>query len=441
MSTPQPQLDPPVPAQWRNVPASNPSTAATDERAWWKAFGDARLDALIEQALHDNLDIAQAVERLRAARLLDHHASDRFLPTLRARTDDAIDPDASASFFIIGFDALWELGLFGQRSAAEQIVRAQFEGARISLHAARVSLVAEVTRNWIELRSAQHQEAAQSRMRDAAAEKLRLLRIREKLALISPQELARAEAELAQADASLAEPRRTMNACVRRLAVLAGRNEPDPAWLESGPQPLLGEWRLTSIPADLLRTRPEIAGAEADVLRAAGELGVSRAQIYPYIGLRAAIQWSTDITSYRRTTSRGILSLGPVIDIPLFDWGNRVANAHARGHELKASVLAYRQAVLNGVAEVETALGDLEHLREREAATARASLALSSGVAAVRVRVDLGLDSPIELHERRIENERSGLALLEARAARDLAYVSLYKALGGAPMPAVAEQH
>jgi outer membrane protein TolC len=112
-----------------------------------------------------------------------------------------------------------------------------------------------------------------------------------------------------------------------------------------------------------------------------------------------------------------------------------VAAAHAKDHELKAAVYAYRQAVLQGVAEAETAMGDLEQSRTREDATQRASVALDSSITALRKREELNLGSKLDVQEGLIENQRAQLELVSAIAARDLAYVSLYKALGGAAMP------
>lgn len=434
-----PDLKTDLPAQWRNATPAEGAAAAPDLRGWWHVFGDPQLDKLVDDALASNLDLQQAAERIRAARLLNRHSGDRFLPNLHARTNDAIDPDASASFFIAGFDSTWELGLFGSYKGAQRIAQGDLDNAEASLQGARVSLIAEVVRQWIELRAAQQQEILLQRTADTQAEQLRLLGVRQNLRLASTQDVAQARAAEAQARAALADPRKAANAAAQQLALLLGRTEPDPAWLEPGELPQLGELRVPTAPADLVRTRPEIAAAEANVLRAAGELGATRAQMYPNLQIGAAMQWSTDITSYRRTRSRGIFSLGPVIDIPLFDWGSRVAAAHAKGFELKAAVLAYRQAVLQGVAEAETAMGDLQQSYERERAHRQATEALTAGVAALKTRVDLKLASPLEARQGQIDSDRGELALLQARTERDLAYVSLYKALGGAPLPPAHE--
>jgi NodT family efflux transporter outer membrane factor (OMF) lipoprotein len=437
LSAPEIQLDPPVPAQWTNLPAVN-SSAAPATGSWWQAFDDKRLDALVDEAQKQNLGLAEAIERLRAARQLDRHARDPFLPNLSARTDDAIDPDASASFFVAGFDSIWEFGFFGQRASAERVGQAGLDAAVAGVRGARVSLTAEVVRRWIELRAARQQESVLLRLCEASADRVARLRVRAGLALASQAELANADAELAMAQAELAGPRRLINASMMQLAVLVGRNRPEPAWRDPGTEPVLRLTPLRSVPADMLRTRPEIASAEAAVLRAAGELGLSRAEMYPHIGLRTAVQWSTKITSDRPSPSRAIFALGPAIDIPLFDWGTRKANANAKGHELKAALLAYRQAVLAGVAEVEIALGDLEQLGQRQRALERAVGAATKALAAVSVRVELGLDSPMDRIVEQVAKQRRQLALIDARTEHDLSYIALHKALGGADTTAIS---
>jgi multidrug efflux system outer membrane protein len=437
-SAPVPSLDPSpsLPTQWRNAAAQVPAAAPVDLHDWWRAFDDEQLNALVDRAATGNLDIAQAVERMHAARTLAGHADDRYLPYLRARTDDLIDPDASASFFVAGLDATWEFGLFGKSTGAKRATRGQLDSADADIRAAQVSVVAEVVRNWIELRTAQQREQLQLQIRDARRQSLELTQVREQLHLAAPQSQALAQVQLAQAEAALAEPRAAIDASAQQLAVLLGQNEPDASWLQPGPQPELGNWQLPGAPAELLRTRPEIARAEADVLRTAGELGLARAEMYPNIGFGASMLWSTDILSHRRhSTTTGIASIGPVLDIPLFDWGMRAANAHAKRHELKAVVMAYQQSVLQGVAEVETALGNLEQQRLRQEQSGIAWDALQRIDSSVQSRVQLGLASKLERQEALISAHQAAIELADARASRDLAYVALYKALGGAPMP------
>lgn len=436
-AAPLPRLDPPVPAQWQHVVASA-HPEPTDLHGWWHAFDDPQLDRLVDQALANNLDVAQAVERLRASRALHSRAHARYLPSLSARTNDAIDPDATASYFVAGFDATWELGLFGRAEGTRRESQSALDASVAELHAARVSLVAEVVRNWIDLRAAQEQEHLLLKISAVRQQQWQLLQIRQRLQLVAPGTVDQAHATFEQAQAALAAPRQSINASAQRLAVLLGQNHPDPAWLKAGALPELGAWQLEATPADLLRTRPEIQSAQADVLRAAGELALTHADMFPNIGLGGSMVWAANINTNRRFSHSptGIVSVGPAINIPLFDWGMRLAATHAKGYELKAAVMAYRQAVLQGVAEVESALGSLQQQQQREDHSTIAWQALQHADQAVQRRVQLQLDGPLDRAESQIAADQALLELTDARSAHSLAYVALFKALGGAPLPA-----
>lgn len=435
-TVPTPRLRPSLPAHWRNQPASV-AAASPDLRGWWHAFHDPRLDALVSASLHSNLDVAQAVERLRAERSLYNHADAPFLPSLHAATENTLDPDAGRSYFTAGFDARWELGLFGRKRAAEQMEGGQLAAARADLQRARVTLVAEVVRNWIDLRAAEHSVQILEKMLKAQDRELQWTNERVKLRLTAPVDHARALAELAKTKAAITEPRQKANAAAQRLALLLGLAEPRPDWLEPGSLPKLGNLNVTSVPADLLRTRPGIAHAEAEVVQAAGELGIARARVYPDIGIGGSVVWSTSTLTHKQPKFNYIGSLGPMIDIPLFDWGLREARAHAESHLLEASVLAYRKAVLVGVADVETALGNLVQQGRREQASEEAVQALNAVADQQAARQKLGLVGNPESVESAITADRAHLDLIDARSARDIAYIALFKALGGAPNPAL----
>ncbi|MEW9573144.1 efflux transporter outer membrane subunit [Rhodanobacter sp. Si-c] len=435
-SVAMPKLEPPIPAQWQHALAAQ-AAAPTDLHGWWHAFDDPALNALVDEALAHNLDVAQAVERVLAARVMQRHSGAPYLPYLKINTDQVIDPDASASYLVAGFDASWEFGLFGRAQGTRREAQSQLDAGMADLQAARVTLVAEVVRNWIELRTAQQQETLLQQINDLRSHQLDLLKIRQHLQLAPAGTVDQAAAAVAQAQAALAAPRQAINEATQRLAVLVGQNHPDPAWLQAGPQPQLGAWQLPGTPVDLLRTRPEIARAEADVLRAAGELGVAHADRFPQIGLDASMVWATDLNNNRKhTVDNGLVSVGPMFNMPLFDWGLRKANEHAKSHELRAAVLAYRQAVLQGVSEVETALGTLQQQQQREQHNLEAWQALQRVDDTLQTRVRLKLESPLALADGKLAADQAAIELADARASHSLAYVALFKALGGAPLPA-----
>ncbi|MGH8079497.1 MAG: efflux transporter outer membrane subunit [Lysobacter sp.] len=432
VSTPVVDGTPPLPAQWRN--AIDAQAAATpDPRSWWSAFADPRLDRLIDEALVANLDVEQARLRLRASRSLYERAGTVLRPELRARTSNPIDPDASASFFVAGLDAIWELGLFGRSEAIHRQARSELDVAQAELREARLSLAAEVARNWIELRDAGERERLLDGIVQARRQQVELQSVRVSLRLAAASSVETSRANAAQAEAALGEPRQRIVAAEQALAVLLGRAEPDPDWRRGDVRAPLALRPIERAPADLLRTRPDVARAQAHVLRAAADLGLAKADRYPHIALGGSIQWSINITAHRRTEAEGIGVFGPIIDIPLFDWGLRRARASAKGDELQAAALAYRKTVLTGVAEVETALSGLDQQRQREDADLRAWQALTKVSEGAVVRRRLGLASALDLAGSEIERDQAAIELNAARNARAMAYIALYKALGAAP--------
>ncbi|MBI1398382.1 MAG: efflux transporter outer membrane subunit [Betaproteobacteria bacterium] len=430
---PLPRLPDATPSHWHH--ATGPvSRSPADLHDWWKAFHDPLLDHLVAEALEANLDVAIAREHLLAERALYGSRQAPTRPSLRVRTDDPIDPDASASYFVIGFDATWELSLFGRGKALDRIAGGHLQEAVGDLRDARVSLVAEVAREVIRLRAAQQELLLRGAILRAREHQLALTTTRAQLDLADAADVARARAAVADARGDMAGPQFGADAAAQRLAVLLGLAEADPAWMKPAELPRLGTDGPVAAPAELLRSRPEIASAEARVLEAAGELGIAHADRYPRIGLGTSLLWSTNIASYDlHHGTNDIGTAGPQIDIPLFDWGLREAREHAQSHRLQAAVLAYRKAVLEGVADVETALGKLQQQGQRERDAEQAVAASQQAAQAGRVRRRLGLASDLDGAGVEVSALQANLELTAARSDHDIAYVALYKALGGAP--------
>lgn len=424
-----------LPAHWRN--ASPQLGAKPDLTGWWKHFNDPQLDTLVDHALHDNLDVQQAALKLRAARAVEDASNATFRPHLGFNTIEQPNPQNTASYFQAGFDATWEFGLFGRADANRHVAQADTGEAQVALQSARVSLVAEVVREYLQLRAAQRSEALLDAAAQAAQKKVALLRVQERLQLASKLEVEQGVAAAAKAKAQQAEPHAAIVQHAQALALLLGMSEPDPAWLAPQPLPELAVGNVNSVPADLLRTRPEIRYAETQVLKAAGELGIAKADMYPRLALGSSLTFAALVKGRTRLGDvNNTFAIGPIINIPLFDWGQRRAVRDAREDQLQAAVLAYRQAVLQGAAEVETDLAALHASDERVQGAQAAAAASQSSLSLSERLQGLGQADGLQLADATLALTESELDREQARLAHGLAYVALYKALGGAPLPA-----
>jgi len=429
----QPDREVPLPQSWRGAPAGAAATA--DPARWWRELGDPALDALVDAALAQNLGLAEAQHRLRAARAQSEATRLRFVPQLNARTLSAPNVESTASYFQVGFDASWELGLFGRRDAEKQVAAADVAQADADVAAARVSVVAETVRTYLELRAAQARCDVQRRQLAAAQATLQRARRLQALGLGGSTEVDKAQSAWQSEQARAGQLAGLPPAQAQALAQLLGRTQIDLDWLQPAPLPVVPAAAAAPAPAELLRTRPEIRRAEWAVERAAGELGIARAELWPQLNIGGSLTYASKLDGDELLPPTSIVSIGPMISIPLLDWGMRRAAAVAHGELLAAAVIRYRAAVVDGAAEVQNSLAALQTARERHAALAARVAEAPQQLARITRLQALGLADASGL----AEAERAEIELdaerLDAQATALQALVALYKALGGAPPP------
>jgi len=430
-----PTLPQDVAADWRAAPEDPSLGQAPNLDSWWHAFNDPALDALIERARAQNLTIAQAQLRLRGARALQHRSATQYEPQVSFHTFAEPDPNGSTSYFEIGFDALWEFGFFGRGQADARLASADAQTAATDVVAAQVSIVAEVARNYMDLRAAQARAAILDGIVEQRREKVRLAGKLVELHLGTTVDADRAEAESAQAVAEAGEPAAAIMQAQQALAVLLAENALDATLAAAAPQPRLPRLAVGEAPADLLRTRPEIRKAELNVLHAAGELGLARADLYPKLALGGSLTSSTRMVGDIDHPNRAIPAFGPVIQWPIFDWGARHDFVDARDAALQSAVLAYRQSVFEGVAEAESALAQLERQQKRASASDRNVHALEHAQQTAGKLRGFGLADGADATAAALAAAQAQLERSLATHDLNLAFIALYKSFGGTLPP------
>ncbi|MEG0184598.1 MAG: TolC family protein [Stenotrophomonas sp.] len=437
MSVPVPDLPDRTPTTWQQSPPGQ--GVAVDARQWWKVLADAHLNALVEQAIASNLDLQQASLRLQAVHLLAGTSDARFRPEISASAKQVQDAAAVDTYFHAGIEAIWDLGLFGAAESARLGAQAATGNAEALRDAAQVAVIADVVRSYLDLTVAQAQWDLLDRQQAIDARAVQLALVRQRLQLDEPGERERMRARQAATRAATAQAKESADSAARALALLLGRDGPDPAWSAYRTPPQLGAFSLQQVPADLLRHRPQLLLAEAEVLQAAAEKGGARAAMFPRLSLGGSILYAYNLTQNARSNSDSSPSIGPYIDIPLWDWGQRRARYESDDKQLDAALLGYRKAVLQGVSEVEGALGSLARQDSSIQSLRAANYAADRQLKRQARQVQLGLSSEFD----GLDTQRAALAsqadLIGAQGARVLAFASLYRALGGAPLPVEAE--
>ena len=284
---------------WVNSENSGP--IKTD---WWNVFDDLILAELVEEVAADNQDIAIAEQRVREARALRRAADAAFLPSLggqgsfRRSRQSLNNPNfiqvpgfdlipQSQSVYEAGFDASWELDLFGGNRRASEAAKARIEGATASKRDIVLSVIAETARNYIELRG--NQARAMLLQRNAALQRqtYNLVKVRLESGLSREVDTLRAEAQLEETLSLIPNIEAEVRAAAYRLAVLTGREPQALLARLSGdkPLPVPDEIVPLGLKSDLLRRRPDIQVAERNLAATTADVGVAVADLYPSFNL------------------------------------------------------------------------------------------------------------------------------------------------------------
>lgn len=431
-----------IPDAWRHRTSTAGETADDDRpkvdlQRWWKPFQEPTLDRLVAEVVRSNLGVREALARLSAAQAAQRAQSTSYRPGAQVAASSENTPDARQTFYQLGLQAHWPLGLFGRDAANRQSAGADTGLALADAQSVHAAVVAETVRTYLEWRAARAASANTDAQIDAQSQRTQLTRTRLRLRLSSDREVEAEAAHLARLQSRRLALDRTITETTERLGLLLARAVAAQPEGDSAGVPSFSAVRIEQVPANLVRTRADIRHAEQTVLKASAELDLARADLYPQLTLGGSLMLALPVAG-TAGAAHAVASGGPAIEIPLFDWGRRRARMDAQGATLDAALIAYRESVLTGIHEVETALGNLESLR-RDTELHRAQVA-EAARAEERVQKAVQLHRASQLDEltARISSLESDAALLEAEREHALAYVALFEALGGASLPTIA---
>ena len=447
-----PTYEPPAshpPQQWSEPQAGGESGRTEGLASWWLSFHDPELDSLVQRALASNLDLRMAQARVRQARaeggLAEAEAGPRLaLAGAAAREKQSgnqplfgtlLPPGTplTSNVYQGGFDASWELDLFGAVRRGAEAADAQLAAAGFNRADVQVSLVAEVARNYTAARGFQQRLAIAAQNLTAQQDVVALAQDRHNQGFTSALEPEQAATVLAQTQAQVPALEGGLQAAVHHLAVLLGLA---PGALRAelaavAKLPAAPPQVPAGLPSELLRRRPDIRAAERRLASATAQIGVATADLFPRFALTGALGYQSASTGNLVSPLSSAWSLGPSFQWRIFDAGRVRANIRVQNARQEEALAFYEKTVLTGFEEVENALAACAKEQAR-------NLPLRSAVASSRNSLDIsreqyasGLTSFINVldAERSVYQAQDSLVQSDQTVVQNL--IALYKALGG----------
>jgi NodT family efflux transporter outer membrane factor (OMF) lipoprotein len=449
-----------LPATWHDAKSQQASQPlATDVKVnWWQNFNDPQLDSLIQRAITGNLSLQQSVLRIAGAREQLAIAQGGLFPTLTGQAaysrrqlglkgelqSQGVDAQSlpnnlgsqatqSVNFYQGGFDASWELDLWGKTRRQIEMTQASQQQTIAQHNDAVVSVEAEVARTYLQLRAAQATSATLAQQIAIAQQSVALTQSQMTHGLAPTSDVESATAQLNALQAQVPQYQSQISQAKNGLAVLLGLT---PGALDNElstvkPLPALPQLVAVGIPSQLARRRPDIRAAEAELHAQTANIGYSIAQLFPSLSLTGQLGLRNSDISYMDNWSSHFYSIGPGINFPIFEGGRLVANVKLARAQQASAALNYRQTVLTALQDVENALvsyrtgqQQLQALNASAQALERAYQLATESYAKGFVTFITVLDA-----QRQLSQTRQQAIQAEAQTAVDL--VALYKALGG----------
>jgi NodT family efflux transporter outer membrane factor (OMF) lipoprotein len=440
-----------LPADWTSSGGAPAPTEKEDiDQEWWQNFHDPVLTKLIDKAASDNLDLQAAEARIAEARAHVSSAYAALLPSgevkgtaTREANQLALPPSAGQGFgsalkkpfnlFQTGFDANWELDLFGGNKRAAEGAEAQLQASEANRDDARVSLLAEVARTYIDIRQYQAQIAIVDSTLASDQKTLDISRQRFKAGQAPGIDVTQAESALEQAKTQLPLNRSLLAQAEYSMDVLTG-DQPGVAHAllsVPAPIPVTDKKLVLAAPAFVIAQRPDIRVAERKLAAATAEQGVAVAKFFPDISLSGFFgSLSTNGAQLLQGASESWMGTGTLV-WPILNYGSLSANLDQANAEQQEAMASYRKTILGALSDVERSFTAYREQQQFLQSSFSAVEKDRRARAVAQERYQNGLTSFIEVlnADRTLYASQAQAVKARADASQDL--ISVYKSLGG----------
>jgi outer membrane protein, multidrug efflux system len=445
-----------TPSHWASPtigPTTAPSTAPSTQSVtgeqpmgiveWWTTFGDPLLDSLVRRAVESNLPLKQAESRIREARAARGAVSAGQWPTVNASGDwrhsgtgpgsDHTIKSGGRDLFQTGLDAAWELDVFGGVRRDVEAASADIQSAIENRRDVLVSLAAEVALNYMDLRSFQQRIIVANRNLKDQEHNADIAQRQFGAGFVSRLDVVNANAQVSGTRSEIPLLEASAQQAIYNLALLLGR-QPDALDAElsgDAPIPPIPPEVPIGLPSELLRRRPDIRRAEADLHAATARIGVATADLFPKFSLTGSVALSSSKLESLVNWDNRSYSIGPSVNWAVFDAGRIRSSIQAQNARQEQALLAYQQAVLSALNDVQVALVAYAKEQQRRRSVLDSVNYNRQAVVLATKQYTAGQTDFLNV----IVAQRSLLTSEDAmvQSTRNLAMdlIALYKALGG----------
>ena len=413
--------------------------------SWWQVFQDKQLNALINQSLKHNFDIQAASATLREARELYSQAEYNFFPTVTAKASyneqqrsvgalnnrDFVPRDLK--LFNMGFDASWELDFFGRIERSVESSRDEMQAQEATLRDVNVSVIAEIARNYFELRGLQNQLSVLKENISYQSQLLDLIRARLNNGRGTQFDVVNASAQLDNLRSTEPNLNAAIQRAIHRLSVLTGQI-PSALTLRltpAAPLPIAPKNLAIGNPETLLRRRPDIKIAERLLASSTAKIGVVTADLFPKVTFVGNISLESTLISNLVGAGAQSYSFGPRISWAAFDLGRVYARMKAADANEEANLARYQQTVLNALEETENALSNYNQALQSQQLLESSAKASKQACKLALLRYNEGVSDFSSVLESQLQLARYQSQLAQNQTTTATTLTALYKALGG----------
>lgn len=430
-----------LPASWASRQGKGAEQPAQLSH-WWRNLNDPLLNSYVDRAMGANLGVQAAMARVTEARAQLRQDEGGLLPTLgnsssiqrsKVAEQSAAVGDNPATQWRSGFDAGWELDLFGGKRRSVEAARYGLDASQEDLRNTMLVLIGDVASNYVQVRGSQAQLALASRTARSQRDTAALTKAKADAGTATTAEVARSEALAASTEAQIPAIEITRSAAIQRLGVLLGV---PPASLaleleKSRPIPRPKLPMPVGIPADTILARPDVRMAERQLAQSTARIGVAEAARYPSLSLTGNIASQALTLGDLAEKSTMSWAIGPALTIPLFRGGQLKAAVEVARARRDASAAAYQTAVLTAMEDVENAIVALNQNRIRGAKLSQAVSSYRTAYQASRIQYETGTLDYLNLLDTQRAQYDAEASFIESQIALTKAYIALNKALGG----------